>query len=93
MEAEGRQPQGPPQPIPGQAPDRADAVKRKSISDAAEAAKKGKLMTEQERWDEMKVMMEGLSTQMKGVIDDISTVRKDLGAEIQKGRRETENLK
>ena len=72
---------------------RVEAVKRKSVSDPPEAPKKGKIMTEQERWDEMKKMMQGLSTQMEGVREDVSDVKKELGAEIQKGRQETEALR
>ena len=50
-------------------------------------------MTEQERWEEMKKMMEGLSAQVLGVKEDVSDVKKDLGEQIREGRRETEALK
>ena len=63
------------------------------MSDPGEAAKKGKVMTEQERWEEMKAMFAGLSNQVAGVSKDIVEVNKDLGLEIQKSRQETQDLR
>ena len=42
---------------------------------------------------EIRKMMMGLTAQMGDVREDISTVRKDLGYQIDKGRNETEELR
>ena len=78
-------------------------MKRKSTSDP-EQIKKSRTMPDPQAEDgvpapekdalaELKAMMQGLSAQMSGVSVDIVQVKKDLGAQIEKGNKATDDLR